>query len=655
VTEQPDPRDVAEDDLRVALQSANIPTLLMTVAHLTGDRSWLEPPYRPTRTVALDDHDTGGLSPERQAEVRAATLEVLRRERDGSLPTPEPPTDRQIVEMLSVAMGETVPAEYGPMLAEEARFRLRDVQWTGEPPRERLANFRVLVIGAGVSGICTAIKLKALGIPFTVVDKNADLGGTWLENDYPGAGVDTPSHLYSFSFEPSPTWSRYYAKQPEILEYLRRVAGKYDLRGTMEFGTEVESAEYDTAASCWRVRTRRAGAVSVDTYDVVLTTVGQLNRPQFPSTPGLDTFAGPVFHSAQWRHDVDLTGRRVAVLGTGASAMQIVPTLAGVPSVLTVFQRSPQWAAPVGNYRRAISAGKQTLLEHVPYYATWYRVRLLWMFNDKLHASLQVDPTWEHPERSINAANDKHRAFFTEHIRREIRGREDLEDKVLPDYPPYGKRILMDNGWYEAIRRDDVELVTTPVDHVEPDALVTADGERHPADVLVLATGFQSKRLLYPMDVRGAAGTTLRDVWGDEDARAYLGMTVPHFPNLFVVYGPNTNLGHGGSVIFHTECQVNYITRLLVQMLEQDIAAIDVRQDVFDRYNVDVDEAHGRMIWTHPGVHTWYQNAAGRVVTNTPWRLVDYWAMTRRPDLSDFEISRLSPAVVAAGSRPDET
>ncbi|MTD15131.1 FAD-dependent oxidoreductase [Nakamurella sp. YIM 132087] len=627
----------------------------MTVAHLTGDHSWLEEPYRPTRTVALDDHDTGGLSPERQAEVRAATLEVLRRERDGSLPTPEPPTDQQIVEMLSVAMGETVPAEYGPMLAEESRFRLRDVTWTAEPPTARLADFKVLVVGAGVSGICTAIKLKALGIPFTVVEKNDDIGGTWLENDYPGSGVDTPSHLYSFSFEPSPTWSRYYAKQPEILAYLLRIVDKYDLRSSIEFGVEVESAEYDPASSSWRVGLKRAGgAVSVENPNVLITSVGQLNRAQFPSTPGLADFAGPMFHSAQWQHDVDLAGKRVAVLGTGASAMQIVPTLAGTPAELTVFQRSPQWAAPVKNYRRDISAGKQVLLEHVPYYATWYRIRLLWMFNDKLHESLQVDPAWEFPERSINAANDKHRAFFTEHIRREIAGREDLWDKVLPTYPPYGKRILMDNGWYEAIQRDDVELVTTAVDHVEPDAVVTADGQRHEADVLVLATGFQSKRVLYPMDIRGASGTSIRELWGDEDARAYLGMTVPDFPNLFVVYGPNTNLGHGGSVIFHTECQVNYITRLLVQMLEQGIASIDVRQEVFDRYNADVDAAHEKMIWNHPGVDTWYRNSSGRVVTNTPWRLVDYWAMTRRPDLSDYQVTRLGttvPAGTGGGAR----
>jgi 4-hydroxyacetophenone monooxygenase len=637
---QPVHTTATDEELEAALEHANIPTLLMVVAHLTGDHSWLEKPYRPTRTIALDDNDTGGLPPERQAEVRAAALDMLRRWREGTIPIPDPPSDRKLVEMLTVANGETVPREYGAMMAEEAQFHPRDVTWSKAPVQGAVDDMHVVVIGAGISGICTAIKLSQLGIPYTVLEKNDRIGGTWLENDYPGAGVDTPSHLYSYSFDPSPSWSRYYAKQPEILTYLQGVVQRHGIESDIRFGVEVIRATYDSESTQWTLEVREPdGSTNFRTATALISSVGQLNRPQFPEIDGLDTFDGPVFHSAQWRHDVDLTGKRVAVIGTGASAMQVVPAIAGVPEELLVFQRSPQWAAPNGNYLRNVEGGTQLLMEQVPYYATWYRIRLLWMFNDKLYPSLQIDPNWPHLDRSVNATNDKHRVFFTEHIRESLADRMDLWDKVLPTYPPYGKRILMDNGWYDAITRDDVELITDKVVGATTNAIITSDGKRHEADVIVLATGFQSKRMLWPMDIHGIDGQSIRELWGDDDARAYLGMTVPGFPNLFITYGPNTNLGHGGSVIFHAECQVNYISRLLVEMVERGIRSVECRKDVFDEYNARVDAAHNRMIWSHRGMDTWYRNARGRVVTNTPWRLLDYWRMTRRPSLDDFEVT----------------
>jgi 4-hydroxyacetophenone monooxygenase len=634
---QPTETDPADDELRAALNYANIPTLIMTLAYLTGDHSWLEPPYRPTRTVALEDNDTGGLSEERQAEVRDAARRVVEDWRRGDLQVPDPPGDAEIVEILSVGMGETVPEEYGAMMAEEVNFRPRDPKWSDGPPTERLAKFHVIVVGAGISGICTAIKLRSLGIPHTVIEKNDAVGGTWLENDYPGAGVDTPSHLYSYSFNPSYTWTRYYAKQPEILGYINATAEQYGVTGAIRFGREVTIARFDVDEHKWHVTVSdKEGVTEELVADAVITSVGQLNRPAYPTVEGLESFGGPVFHSARWRHDVDIEGKRVAVFGTGASAMQVVPAIAGRPADLLVFQRSPQWVAPNKNYLRSVDDGTRAVMEQLPYYAMWYRVRLLWMFNDKLYPTLRIDRDWPHPERSVNAANDRHRVFFTEHIRRLVDEQSPLWKDVLPTYPPYGKRILMDNGWYETIQRDDVQLITDQIDHVEPGAVVTADGTRHEVDVIVFATGFQSRRVLYPMDIRGSTGASLRDIWGEDDARAYLGMTVPDFPNLFIVFGPNTNLGHGGSVIFHTECQVNYITRLLMAMVEDGLASVECRRDVFEDYNTRVDAAHEEMIWSHRGMNTWYRNAKGRVVTNTPWRLLDYWRFTRNPDLADF-------------------
>ncbi|AEA24879.1 MULTISPECIES: flavin-containing monooxygenase [Pseudonocardia] len=634
-------RMTADDaTLREALESANIPTLLLVLAHLTGDRSWLAEPYLPSRSIATDDNDTAGFTEELQAHVRAEAFAFLRAWRDGEVELAGPPPVDDVADRVGISCGETVPPEYNVSMAEEAGFVDRDAHWTAAPPRRR-EDLRVVVIGAGEGGICTAVKLGELGIPYTVVERHDAVGGIWLENSYPGAGVDTASALYSYSWAQKPDWSRYFAKQPEILGYLQEVARDHGVLPHVRFGTEVVAARWDDTERVWRVGIRPADDPDATptelVADVLISAVGQLNRPAYPPIPGLDSFAGPMFHSARWDHSVDLTDKRVGIVGTGASAMQIVPAVVGGPAHLTVFQRSAQWAIPNTNYHRVLTPQTRVLMEQVPWYAAWYRLRLMWIYQDKLHPTLRRDPDWEHPERSVNAINDRHRRFFAEHLMSEIAGHEDrLLDKVMPTYPPYGKRMLIDNGWFAALRRDDVDLVTDAIAQVDEKGVELADGSRVDLDVLVMATGFQSRRMLSPMDIRGRSGRSLREIWGDDDARAHLGITVPDFPNLFMVYGPNTNLGHGGSVIFHTECQVGYISRMLVTMLERDIGTVEVRPEVCDEYNRRVDEAHAELVWTHPGMTNWYRNAEGRIVTNSPWRLVDYWAMTREPDLSEF-------------------
>lgn len=650
-----DPRPIrmhADDPtLRAALDAANLPALLLVLAHLTGDRSWLAEPYTPSRSIATDDNDTGGFPEPLQAHIRDEAFAFLRAWRDGRAELAPVPPVEEIAGRVGVSVGEEVPDEYSLSMAQEAGFADRDAHWSDRPPRRR-DDLRVVVIGAGEGGICAAVKLRELGIGFTVIERNDSVGGVWTENAYPGAGVDTASNLYSYSWAQKSDWSRYFAKQPEILDYFRQVAREHAILPHVRFGTEVTTAHWDGEQRVWRVGVRPfdgtddGGAATEEIVaDVLISAVGQLNRPAFPPTPGLDRFAGPMFHSARWDHDVDLAGKRVGVVGTGASAMQVVPAIAGVPAMTTVFQRSAQWAVPNGNYHREITPPTRVLMEQVPYYAQWYRLRLQWIYQDKLHPTLRIDPEWPHPERSVNAVNDRHRRFLTDHLMSRIAGHEDeLLDKVMPGYPPYGKRILIDNNWFEALTRDDVELETGSITEIDERGVVLADGTRRDLDVLVLATGFQGRRMLYPMDVRGRSGRSLREIWGDDDARAHLGITVPDFPNFFMVYGPNTNLGHGGSVIFHTECQVAYITRMLVAMAERDLATVEVRPQVCDDYVRRVDQAHAQLVWTHPGMSNWYRNADGRVVTNSPWRLVDYWAMTREPDLDEFVVTAAEPA-----------
>jgi 4-hydroxyacetophenone monooxygenase len=316
---------------------------------------------------------------------------------------------------------------------------------------------------------------------------------------------------------------------------------------------------------------------------------------------------------------------------------------------LTIFQRSPQWAAPFEQFRKEVPGPLRTLLAEVPAYRAWYRLRLGWTFNDRAHPTLQKDPNWAHPERSLNAHNDAHREYFTRYLLAELGDRTDLVPKVLPTYPPYGKRMLMDNGWFRTLTEPNVELVTEPIREIVPQGVVTADGTVHDADVLVLATGFDVLRFLSTYEAYGRDGRHLRDVWEDDDARAYLGLAVPGFPNFFVLYGPNTQPGHGGSLIFVIEMQVHYVLQLVRRLAEEHLGAVEVRAEAHDTYNAGVDAAHERMVWTHPGMETYYRNGRGRVVVNFPYRNVDLFGFTRTVDPDAWSSETLNAAATAGG------
>ena len=626
-----------------ALAAASVPTLLMCLAHLTGDEQWLRAPYLPKRDVALFADPSGGLPDGVQQTVRDAMARVLDELASGARPMPGPLDPKQALEMMRVCLNERVPPEYAPMAMEEMGFIDRTVRWREPAPAARLADFEVLVVGAGLSGLCAAIRMREMGIRFTVVEKNPDVGGTWFENDYPEAGVDTPNHFYSFSFAPNLHWTSNYSKRGEVWEYLKQLTEQFELRSHIRFEVEVEALRWDEARQQWEVRLReRGGARSVRWANAVITAVGQLNRPKMAAFPGMDSFTGLSWHSSQWRHDVPLAGKKVAVIGTGASAMQFLRSLAGEAAQVTVFQRSPQWARFDPDYQGGVSPQAQWLLENVPFYYPWYRFGLLWRFGDGLLPTLKRDPDWPHPERAVNARNDRHRQMMTDYILEQLEGRDDLIAKCLPDYPPYGKRILIDNDWFKTLRRPNVELVTEAVDHVEGSRLVTAGGAVYEPDVIILATGFEVGKMLFPMDIRGRSGVPLREVWGIDDPRAHLGTTVTDYPNLFTLMGPNTGLAHGGSVMFMTECQVRYVTLCLREMLEQGVSAIEVEPAVQDDYTRRVDDEHAQLVWTHPGMRNWYRNDRGRVFSPMPWRLVDYWQMTHEPDFSEYRLTRAS-------------
>jgi 4-hydroxyacetophenone monooxygenase len=619
-----------------ALEKASIPTLLACLAHATGDRRWIAAPYLPKRDVSLFPDAGGGLSSAHQDEVRAAAAELFEDLKSGRRTLAEQPDDAFMLAIMSASLGESVAPEYVPMIREEMALTDRRVRLSPRAAAEA-QRLDVLIIGAGISGLCAAVRLEEMGVPFRVVEKSADLGGTWLDNDYPEAGVDTPNHFYSYSFEPNVDWSSNYSKRGEVLDYLRGMVGRRGLRRHIRFGTEVLALQWQEATQQWKVSCRHAdGTETEERASIVVTAVGQLNRPKMAAFPGMETFTGRWWHSARWPQDADLAGQHVAVIGTGASAMQFLRTVAAAAKRVTVFQRSPQWARPDPDYHGKVSDEARWLLRYMPYYYAWYRFGLIWRFGDGLLRTLKRDPEWPHPERSMNRRNDRHREALTQHLLRELQGRDDLIAKCLPSYPPYGKRILVDNGWYQALRRDNVDLVTDGVAEVDGSQIVTTAGQRIEADIIVLATGFEAGKMLAPMHIVGRSGVSLRDRWGDDNPEAYLGTTVADYPNLFVLSGPNTGLAHGGSVMFMSECQIRYICGCIKAMLEQGLRALEVRTGVQDDYCRRVDAEHAQLVWTHPGMRNWYRNEEGRVFSPVPWRLVDFWEMTRQPELADY-------------------
>jgi 4-hydroxyacetophenone monooxygenase len=628
---------ITEDDatLRRVVDDAFLPALLPALAHATGDFSMLRDDLRPLRPLMRTPQ--GGMTREAQEEARELAVAALKQLRDGTPPASSLPIEEEIRRITAWMTGSPAADEYIPLMVEELAPNDDDPRaprWRKDPATP----FRVAVIGAGMSGILAAIRLQQAGVPYVVIEKNADVGGTWLENTYPGARVDVANAFYSYSFAQKTDWPGHFSTQDVLLTYFRDVVAEHGIRDQIRFSTEVESATWDDAAGVWNLSLRTAGGTEETlTANAVISAVGQLNRPKMPDIPGMERFAGPSFHSARWNHSVDLRGKRVAVIGTGASAAQFIPVIAEQAADLTIFQRTPPWFAPVPNYHDEVPEGLRWLYQHVPSYVHWYRFWLFWTTTDGLLPAATVDPAWPHRERSVGPANDELRAVFTAYIQSQFADRPDLLEKVLPSYPPGAKRIVLDNGiWARTLKRDNVHLLTERIAEITPAGVRTVDGVEHPADVVIYGTGFQASRFLTPMRVTGRDGADLHQQW-QGDARAYLGIVVPNFPNFFLLYGPNTNIVVNGSIIYFSECEVHYVLECLRMVLASGATAIDCRRDVHDAYNERIDAGNLERVWGVSTVNSWYKNDKGRVAQNWPFNLIEYWQQTREPNPADYE------------------
>ncbi len=620
------------EQMASAISGADLRVLVLCLYHLTGDRKWLAAPYRPVRDVRMVADPTAGFPEEIQRDIRDEIAALLA---DGvRWPAVGDPGAELFHQMMSFGLGEEVPAEYVRMMRVDFGFEDGDAEWVASPPPTPRS---VVIVGAGVSGLCLAAKLLRLGIPVTVLERQADVGGTWLENRYPGCGVDTPNHFYSYSFAPNPDWRHYFSPREEIEDYLRNFADGFDLRERIRFSTEFIGAGWDAETRRWQISVRDAeGREGMLEADYLVSATGHFDEPQEVSFANAEAFHGQVFHTARWPEGVDLAGKRVAVVGTGASAMQIVPAIADEVASLTIFQRTPQWSRPVAEYKLQVDGSAQWLFRNVPFYARWYRFMQFWRYGDGLLRFLRKDPAWTDPEHSVNKTNARHRQEITAYIEEQLASRPELVEKCIPDYPPFGKRILIDAGWYRTLCKPNVELVTEPIDRFSSEGLVTRDGELHPADVVIMATGFVVTDLAARFDIRGKDGVTLAEDWANQNPTAYLGITVPRFPNFFVMYGPNTNIGHGGSAMWLAETQSRYISGCIRLATEHALPELEVRETRRKEYTERVDAAHAELIWSHPRTNSYYRTSSGKVRSPIPFRLVDYWEMTRVPDLDDF-------------------
>ena len=625
-----------DDEIRKAVSEAEIPPLLPALAYLTGDLSLLRDDLRPDPLLLAMEQ--GGLTEEQLSTARELAVDTLVKYRDaGSKPAPIPEDD-VLLRIMEYAVGGQEMAAYLPLLEEELAYRGEDRRapaWHIDPA----IDFHVVIIGAGMSGLLAAHRLRQAGVPFVIIEKDREVGGTWWENSYPGCRVDNPNHNYSYSFAQRHDWPFHFSTQDVLLDYFRNCADTFELREHIHFNTSVESVAWDDATETWTVEVHGPAGPETMRANAVISAVGQLNRPKLPDIKGRDSFKGPAFHSARWDHDVDLRGKRVGVIGTGASAMQLIPEIATVVGEMTVFQRTPAWMGPTPDYHEAVSEGLKWLYEHVPSYSEWNRFWIFWRMGDGGLPNFRVDPEWTANGESVSAVNDFVRLMLVEYLKAEFGDRPDLLDKVTPHYPPGAKRMIRDNGiWARTLKRENVELVTDEIREITPKGVVTADGEEHHFDVLIYGTGFSASKFLTPMKVTGRGGIDLHEQWNG-DARAYLGVTVPGFPNLFCLYGPNTNIVVNGSIVYFSECGVRYILGCLRLLLENQAKAIEVRKDVHDTFNEAVDAENKVMAWGASEVNSWYKNEHGHVAQNWPFTLLEYWQRTKEPDPEDYVLS----------------
>lgn len=652
---------VSDEELALHLQACDTPQLLLTAIHITGDASLLDryadrvgTPSGPRRATVQSAKQPVAADPEARRELEEIVSKTLTQE---DQPTYIGVEDRVLFgRMADVIVAMHVDEKYISLYLEQCGFvpDQRAIPVTKAPPK----TLNLAIIGAGMTGLDAAVKATDRGFDFEVFDQAGGVGGLWWSQTYPGVAVDTPSLFYSLSWEVTPNWSRYFPLGAEYRAYLASLADKYGLNEKLRFNSEITRMEWIDSDQVWELtvfdtvthesRIVRAAAV--------ITGAGHLNRPKYPDVPERDSFAGEQIHTADWR-DVDVAGKRVAVVGAGAAGVQVVASLAGTVGHLTLFQRQPHWVVPNNTGDGIVSESERWLRAHLPYYIQWSRFKVFWSAGDELgYPAMRVDEDWiaTHPDSdSISASNDAAKRVALKYINDSFGEGTELARAMTPDFVFGGKRPVRDpgdfepGGYFYALAQPHVDVVTSGIARMVPEGFVTADGTVVELDVIIYATGM-TLDFLSPIEIIGRDGVRLNDLWAGNNPRTYLGGTVPGFPNLFVNDGPNTGVGHAGAHNFMTETVDHYAFECLQLMVESDASSIEVTQIAHDDHNDRLEARMQGSIWAYERrADTYYRNEAGRIILPSPWRLVEYWEMSQVPDESKF-ILRKSADVLDA-------
>ncbi|MFE1396977.1 flavin-containing monooxygenase [Nocardiopsis dassonvillei] len=634
------PRTLPQQEVARHAEEGDHASLLMSLVQVTGDTGLLDRfgPHLRLDTASGGLVPAGRLPREQASEVVASLAEAL--SRASQSPYLQVPDAELFGRMISLATGTEVGGEFVPLIREQAGFEpaVPVIARTSTAPE----GFRVAVLGAGMAGIAAAIGLADTGFSYEVIEAADDIGGTWRINTYPGVAVDTPSIYYSYSFEPEPGWSRLFPTGAEYQDYLRRVVDKYGVKRNIRFNTTITSLTWDEQDHEWIIKTLSGGEAGTSRANAVITAAGFLNRPKYPDLPGRDSFAGTSVHTAAWDQSLDLRGKRVGVVGAGATSVQVVDAVADAAEHLTLFQRQPHWVMPNYVGEGLVSDHERWLQSNIPFYDRWQRARAYWFVSDVNYPSTRVDPEWTAThDVSISESNDRYMRLCLGHLEASFGHDPVLRAAMTPDFPVHGKRIVRDPGrFYSTLASDKADVVTAPLAEIVPEGIRTLDGRLVELDVIVYATGF-TLDFLSTVEITGRDGVRLTERWADNDPRSYLGGTVPGFPNLFVTSGPNSSSGHGGGHNFMTEAVVHYITECLQLLVERGASSIEATEQAQEEFVAAVDEQMEGSVWRHSwSAHTYYRNEQGRVLLPNPWRMVDFWTMLRTPDESKFVLRR---------------
>lgn len=626
-----------EDFVRKALDEAQINVLRIALYQQTSDPE-LQAMAAEKTQLRGTPYEFPKIDKEHHAVIRQKAFEYLRDRDPGASPLmPTKEEARELMEMFNGGQISEQHADYGwGDLALDNNGFARAASWKNKPSDDVLDKYQVTIIGAGFSGLMAAIQMKTLGLKFTIIERQAGLGGTWFLNDYPEARVDITSFIYQYKFEQDYPWKSHFATQGELREYVDYIVDKHELRENIQLSTKVSDANWNEEKKRWDIQIESAdGKVDTLQSQFLISAAGLFSTPKLPKIKGIEDYKGKMFHTTGWDHSFDCTGKKVAVIGTGSTGSQLVRGVAAKAESLSIYQRTPNWVNHVPGYRNPVSKELRWLLDNMPGYKSWFAYH-------HTASAMQVekfqylDDEWIEKGGVVNEKNELMREMLKGYIRSKVGDDDELYKKLVPEYAPLSRRLVVDNDWYDTLLLDNVELVSGPIDHFTETGIKSPDGSEREFDLVVLSAGFDVERYLWPVEYHGRDDTQLEDLWAEDGARAHITLTIPHFPNFIILYGPNAGAVTGS---FHSwmELLTRYGARLIAETIEKGADSFEVKKEVYLDYNTRLDKGLKTLLLENQGAGGgYYLNSHGRPGVTQPWTFDEFYEMIREPDLTEF-------------------